>query len=156
MILDLSIREKECFDFLKFLKKEMDYVVIGGYAVSSFGFPRFSVDLDIVIPEDEVSFFQKLIKECKDKELKFTNFSLEQINDMKLDLIFLAMPNGLAMTIVPKLNCKIVDLSGDYRFSNVKEYEKVYGIKHLDEKRKSLNCFYVILLNTSYLIQIYN
>ncbi len=41
----------------------MDYVVIGEYAVSSFGFPRFSVDLDIVIPEKEVTFFQKLITE---------------------------------------------------------------------------------------------
>jgi hypothetical protein len=63
MINNFSIREKECFDILKFLDKEMDYVVIGGYAVSSYGFPRFSVDLDIVISEKEESKYQKLIKE---------------------------------------------------------------------------------------------
>lgn len=53
----------EWFDFLNLLKKDMDYVVIGGYAVSSFGFPRFSVDLDIVISEKEVPLFMKLIKD---------------------------------------------------------------------------------------------
>jgi hypothetical protein len=56
----------------------MDYVVIGGYAVSSFGFPRFSVDLDIVIPEKEVPFFQKLIKEMGftfDKEKPDLNYN---------------------------------------------------------------------------------
>jgi hypothetical protein len=63
MILGLSEREKECFDFLTLLKKDWHYVVIGGYAVSSFGFPRFSVDLDIVIPEKDLRFFQELIKE---------------------------------------------------------------------------------------------
>lgn len=63
MIPDLSKRENECFDFLNLLKKDMDYVVIGGYAVSSFGFPRFSVDLDIVISEKEVPSLKKLIKD---------------------------------------------------------------------------------------------
>ena len=63
MIPDLSEREKECFDFLNLLKKDMNYVVIGGYAVSSFGFPRFSVDLDIVISEKETHLLKKLIKD---------------------------------------------------------------------------------------------
>ena len=61
MIKNFYNREKECFDFLKLLHKEMDYVVIGGYAVSSYGFPRFSVDLDIVISKNEESKYQKLI-----------------------------------------------------------------------------------------------
>ena len=61
MITDFSGREKVCFDFLNQIPKERKYVVIGGYAVTSFGFPRFSVDLDITIPESEVSFFKKLI-----------------------------------------------------------------------------------------------
>ena len=63
MILDLSEREKECFDFLNLLNKDMNYVVIGGYAVSSFGFPRFSVDLDIVITDKEIPSLMKLIKD---------------------------------------------------------------------------------------------
>ena len=60
MITDFSNREKECFTFLKLIHKEKKYVIIEGYAVSSFGFPRFSVDLDITIPENELPFFKKL------------------------------------------------------------------------------------------------
>lgn len=59
----LLAREKDCFDFLKAIPEKTKYVLIGGYAVSSYGFPRFSVDLDIVIPESELKFFEKLIEE---------------------------------------------------------------------------------------------
>ena len=58
---DFSIREQICFDFLSLLEKEEDYVVIGGYAVSSFGFPRFSVDLDVIISDGKKSVFHRLI-----------------------------------------------------------------------------------------------
>jgi len=66
---DFSNREKECFTFLKLIPREKKYVIIGGYAVSSFGFPRFSVDLDITIPENELPFFKKLIS---DNDFVFT------------------------------------------------------------------------------------
>ncbi len=56
----LEAREKECFQFLNELPLARRYVLIGGYAVSSFQFPRYSVDLDIVIPTGELSFFQDL------------------------------------------------------------------------------------------------
>ena len=69
MITDFSDREKECFTFLKLIPKEKKYVIIGGYAVSSYGFPRFSVDLDITIAENELPFFKKLIA---DKGYEFT------------------------------------------------------------------------------------
>jgi hypothetical protein len=58
----LEEREKECFEFLNQLPMERRYVLIGGYAVSSFQFPRYSVDLDICLPESEVPFFQVLAK----------------------------------------------------------------------------------------------
>jgi len=61
---DFSEREKTCFDFLHLLDKDDSYVIIGGYAVSSFGFPRFSVDLDIVIPGEEKSSFHRLIADA--------------------------------------------------------------------------------------------
>ncbi|MBW2975463.1 N-acetyl-gamma-glutamyl-phosphate reductase [Candidatus Woesearchaeota archaeon] len=65
----------------------------------------------------------------------YTGYSIEEINGMKLDCVFLAVPHTTAFNIVPKLKCgKIVDLSADYRFKNVKEYENVYGVKHPDEK----------------------
>ena len=69
MITDFSNREKECFTFLKLIPKEKQYVIIGGYAVTSFGFPRFSVELDITIPESELPFFKKALS---DNDFVFT------------------------------------------------------------------------------------
>jgi hypothetical protein len=58
---DFSAREKVCFDVLKLLEKKKSYVIIGGYAVSSYGFPRFSIDLDLVIPQSSLLFFHQFI-----------------------------------------------------------------------------------------------
>jgi len=69
MITDFSNREKECFTFLKLISKEKQYVIIGGYAVTSFGFSRFSVDLDITIPESELPFLKKALS---DNDFVFT------------------------------------------------------------------------------------
>jgi len=55
-------RERGCFEFLRNMPLQHKFVVVGGYAVSSFHFPRFSVDLDIVIPGKELKFFRNLIK----------------------------------------------------------------------------------------------
>jgi len=65
----------------------------------------------------------------------FTSYSIDEINSMNLDLIFLATPNGVAMALAPKLNCKVVDLSADYRFKDSGRYEEIYGIKHQDNKK---------------------
>ncbi|MFH1642155.1 MAG: N-acetyl-gamma-glutamyl-phosphate reductase, partial [Nanoarchaeota archaeon] len=51
---------------------------------------------------------------------------------------FLAVPHKTAMEIVPKLKCKVVDLSADYRFKNHNQYEKVYNIQHTDKKTKAV------------------
>lgn len=56
-------RERTCFDFLRSIPSKRKFVVIGGFAVSAYEFPRLSVDLDIVIPEEELKFFRKLIKD---------------------------------------------------------------------------------------------
>lgn len=55
-------REEKCFDFLKAIPASRKYVLVGGYAVSSFRFPRLSVDLDIVIHEKELQLFRDLLK----------------------------------------------------------------------------------------------
>jgi hypothetical protein len=60
---DFSAREKICFDVLNLLEKNESYVVIGGYAVSSYGFPRFSIDLDFVIPETSLTFFHQFMSQ---------------------------------------------------------------------------------------------
>ncbi len=51
MIKDLlSLREEEIFKTLKELK-DCDFVIIGGYAVNAYTLPRFSVDCDLVIKD---------------------------------------------------------------------------------------------------------
>lgn len=67
-------------------------------------------------------------------EEEFTNYSVDEINKMKLDCVFLALPHTKAFDVVPNLKCKkIIDLSADYRFKKAEEYEEVYGVKHLDK-----------------------
>lgn len=48
----LSLREKEIFETLKKIQRHT-FVVIGGYAVNAYTLPRFSVDCDIVVKNDE-------------------------------------------------------------------------------------------------------
>jgi len=58
----------------------------------------------------------------------------------KCDVVFLALPHTESMNVVPKLlkaGLKVIDLSADYRFKNVKIYEKWYGHKHVDTKNLS-------------------
>src|SRR3989344_5161922 len=63
MIKDLlSLREEEIFKTLKELKN-CNFVVIGGYAVNAYALPRFSVDCDIVVKEeDELGKIQEILK----------------------------------------------------------------------------------------------
>lgn len=54
-----------------------------------------------------------------------------------VDLIFLALPHGIALNHVPKIleaGKKVVDLGADYRFSDNSVFEKWYHIKHQTEK----------------------
>jgi N-acetyl-gamma-glutamyl-phosphate reductase len=49
-----------------------------------------------------------------------------------LDCVFLALPHGQAMDVVPRLpgKVKVVDLSGDFRLRNSKVFEQHYGRAH--------------------------
>ena len=73
-----------------------------------------------------------LYPKFKDNRLKFTDFSAEAINELGLDVLFMATPNGEAMKRVPQLTAKVVDLSADYRFRDRKQFERIYGIPHSD------------------------
>jgi len=49
------------------------------------------------------------------------------------DLFFLALPQGVAMTVVPALlkhGKYVVDLSGDYRLESPTAFAKAYGLRH--------------------------
>lgn len=65
-------------------------------------------------------------------DIEFT----EKISDTKdLDFVMVATPRGVAMNEVPALveqGIKCIDLSGDYRLKDPKEYEQWYGTEHTD------------------------
>jgi len=63
--------------------------------------------------------------------IKFTNYSMEDLS--KLDVVFTALPSGVSLELIPKLKTKVIDLGADYRFSNLKTFEKVYGLKHKEQ-----------------------
>ncbi len=50
----------------------------------------------------------------------------------QVDCVFLALPHGQAMDVVPILpsHVKVIDLSGDFRLSDQKEFEKHYARPH--------------------------
>ncbi|MEH1942778.1 MAG: N-acetyl-gamma-glutamyl-phosphate reductase [Nostoc sp.] len=53
----------------------------------------------------------------------------------RCEVVFLSLPNGLACQIVPKLlekGCKVLDLSADYRFSDLTTYTNWYGTERND------------------------
>lgn len=54
--------------------------------------------------------------------------------DAELDVVFLALPHGESMALVPRLSpsVKIVDLSGDYRLTDPAAYALHYGRPHTD------------------------
>ena len=77
-----------------------------------------------------ISFFDKRIK----KKLPKIS-SVNSINWSNLDLVFLSLPNGGAQKIIKKYyfknkDLKFIDLSADFRITNVNSYEKNYKIKH--------------------------
>ena len=67
---------------------------------------------------------------------KLTDLKFETMPDPRdlegLDCIFLALPHGQAMEIVPSLPSKarIIDLSGDFRLSDARLFERYYDRKH--------------------------
>ncbi len=89
-MMDLLKRENQIFDILqKFNDKKLEFVVVGGYAVSAFKH-RFSVDADIVIKDSSLESFKTLLekegfKEAFGKELtgiyssKFKRYEKDKI-----------------------------------------------------------------------------
>jgi hypothetical protein len=71
-----SLREKEIFETLKKIKN-FNFVLIGGYAVTSYTLPRFSVDCDIVVKDDED--IRKI-----ERELILLGYKKEEIDKTKL------------------------------------------------------------------------
>ena len=70
-----------------------------------------------------------------------TKLVIEEIDLDKItqqaEIAFLGLPNGLAVKMAPQLlekGCKVLDLSADYRFSNLGVYEHWYGTARTDQE----------------------
>ncbi|HEX8745642.1 MAG TPA: N-acetyl-gamma-glutamyl-phosphate reductase [Pyrinomonadaceae bacterium] len=65
-------------------------------------------------------------------DLSFTRAPEELESLADLDFLFLALPHGQAMEIAPSLpaGVRAIDLSGDFRLSDLAEFEKHYGREH--------------------------
>jgi len=65
-------------------------------------------------------------------DLTFENLNTDEVKK-RCDVVFLAVPHGAAMDVVPELltggACKVIDLSADYRLP-VSVFEQVYGTTH--------------------------
>lgn len=70
------------------------------------------------------NFTHILDKECSELDL-------DEVS--KCDVAFTALPHGASKTVIPQLvekGIKVIDLSGDFRYDDVKVYEKWYGEEH--------------------------
>lgn len=60
---------------------------------------------------------------------------LDKVLD-KVDLVFLALPHGIALNYVPKIlkaGKKVIDLGADYRFNDEAVFKKWYNVDHKDK-----------------------
>ncbi len=76
------------------------------------------------ISEVYKNFNHVLDVECKELDL-------EEV--AKCDVAFTALPHGASKTVIPQLvekGLKVIDLSGDFRYDDIKVYEKWYGEEH--------------------------
>ena len=96
-------REKEVIRLIGlFIENRFKFIVVGGYAISTYK-KRFSIDLDVVIKESDISKFEELLLEegystCYEKEITLLygeNFKRlrKKMNNLPVDVDLLI--NGL-------------------------------------------------------------
>jgi N-acetyl-gamma-glutamyl-phosphate reductase len=71
-----------------------------------------------------------------DRGLKFTDSDPAALASSDIDLFFLALPHGAAATYAKALvpaGKKVIDLSADFRISDLATYQKYYGEHHAPE-----------------------
>src|SRR5262249_20514895 len=100
--------------------------------------------LRILLFHPEVRLELVTANEHAGKRIDAVNPNLAKLTDLRfstmpdprelggLDCVFLALPHGQAMELVPSIprNVKIIDLSGDFRLSDAAAFKKYYGKEH--------------------------
>jgi len=106
-------RENQIFEVLKSFKDhDLEFVVVGGYAVSAYHH-RFSVDADLVIPEDELDEFTAVLEErgfeeIEDRDLAYSGRFIAYQKDQELPVTI--------DLLVDSLMCRQTDVSWSYQY----------------------------------------
>ncbi len=72
-------------------------------------------------------------------DLRFTRVPEDLETLEELDCLFLALPHGQALEVVPRVpeSVKVIDLSGDFRLSDSAAFERHYGREHTAMQQQS-------------------
>ncbi len=74
----------------------------------------------------------ELLPAFSSSDLEISPFQLSEAQ--KVDLLFLALPHGVAMELAPPLmkkeGLRVIDLSGDFRLHSAPGFAKAYGMTH--------------------------
>ncbi len=96
--------------------------------------PNFELSLATSRQEagKKISDIYPFMRAIKGGDIIISNPSPKEIK-AACDIVFLAVPHGIAMEMAEELlleNCKIVDLSADFRIKDVEVFEKWYKSEH--------------------------
>ena len=111
-------RENEILKTIRsFTNAGLDFIVVGGYAVSSFGRHRFSVDLDVVIDEKDLDAFTKTLEE-RGFERSMERAGFDEVYGGRF-VSYVKRIDGLPVTadlLVGSLVCRATGASWSYEY----------------------------------------
>ena len=105
----MNLFQKFLAVFKAFDREKVDYVLIGGFAVILYGFPRLTQDLDILvnINHDNIKKIQKSLYDVFQDESVY-DITIDELN--KYAVIRYGSPEGFHVDIMAKV-CEIADFN---------------------------------------------
>ena len=111
-------RENEILKTIRsFTNAGLDFIVVGGYAVSGLGRHRFSVDLDVVINEKDLDAFTKTLEE-REFEKSMERAGFDEVYGGRF-VSYVKRIDGLPVTadlLVGSLVCRATGASWSYEY----------------------------------------
>ncbi len=132
MVALLVERENEIFKtIIDFTNAGLEFIVVGGYAVSGLGRHRFSVDLDVVIDEKDLDAFANILEE-RGFERHVERTSFDEVYGGRF-VSYIKRIDGLPVTadlLIGSLVCRATGASWSYEYMKSHSIEKeVAGIE---------------------------
>lgn len=126
---------KDFLDFFKILNKhKTEYLLIGGYAVSFYGYPRFTGDIDIRVNND-LKNAKKVLKSLTEFGVPVKNISIEDLTSKK-------PMNGLFFGIEP------------YRIDIITALDKLkFNKSYKSSKKRKINGITIKIISKEDLIK---